>query len=59
MFANMPQNILSIILICFAMCECKIKKPRFLSGLESEDLPNSFLETHFGNGEFSKTDKVN
>ena len=27
--------------------------------LESEDLPNSFLETHFGGGEFSKTDKVN
>ena len=41
------------------MCECKVEKPRFLSGLESEDLPNSFLETHFGSGEFSKTDKVN
>ena len=42
------------------LCECKIKKQRFLSGLEGDDNFDwdSKKEQLFGTGEFSNIDKV-
>ena len=42
------------------LCECKLKKPKFLSGLEGDDNFDwdSKKEQLFGTGEFSNIDKV-
>ena len=59
MFQNI-YRFLYLLYFILILCDCKIKKPKFLSGLEGDDNFDwdSKKVQLFGTGEFSNVDKV-